>query len=154
MTTAFVYPNASDVSADDYLVVGLATCFLREEGEVREVQVIEPIPSAALEALFKGIPTSYSMACGTTLGSVVAGESIYKPQEFPETAQFCEDFVQRAIAAVRTYQSRPSAQELIPQGTIKQDFNFSTERKRVLNALNVVQTEDNVKQHEYTHKVL
>lgn len=154
MTTAFVDANGSDVSANDYLVVGLATCYIREEGEMREVKVVEPIPSSALEALFKGIPTSYSLACATTLGAVVTGDGVQKPTEFPETVEFCEDFAQRAIAVTRTYKSRPSAQELIPQGTTKADFNFSTERRRVLNALNEVRTEDNVKQHEYTHKVL
>jgi UDP-galactopyranose mutase len=34
------------------------------------------------------------------------------------------------------------------------EFNHSTERKRLLNAVHVVRKEDNVKQHEYTHKVL
>lgn len=154
MTSVVAYPNAPDVSANDYLAVGLATCFLKEDGEVREVQIVEPIPSAALEALVKGIPTSYAQACGTTLGTVLAGNTIQKPSEFPEGVEFCSDFAERAIAATRTYKSRPSAQTLIPLGTMRSDFNFTTERKRVLNAINVVQTEDNVKQHEYTHKVL
>ncbi len=70
MTTAIVYPNAPELCADDYIAVGVATCFIKEEGEVFEVQVIEAIPSAALEAIVKGIPTSYKMAWGTTLGSV------------------------------------------------------------------------------------
>ena len=54
--------EATDLAADDYLVVGLATCFVKEDGEVHEVEVIEPIPSAALEAIVKGIPTSYKLA--------------------------------------------------------------------------------------------
>lgn len=154
MTTATSFPNAPDLSADDYLVIGLATCFIKEEGEVYEVQVIEPIPSAALEAIVKGIPTSYQIACATTLGAVLAGETLQKPEGFPESAQFSDEFVQRAIAAARTYKRREVAKSHIPQGTTRQDFKYSTERKRVLNTKRVVTKEDNVKQHAYTHKVL
>ena len=154
MATAFVHPNAADVSPDDYLVIGLATCFLKEEGQVHEVQILEPIPSAALEAIVKGIPTSYQLACGTNLGAVLVGDTPQRPAEFPESAQFSDEFVQRAIAAARTYKRREVAQALIPQGTTRNDFNYSTERKRVLNATRVVKKEDNVKQHSHTHKVL
>ena len=37
---------------------------------------------------------------------------------------------------------------------INEDFNFSTEKKRVLNQENIVSKEDNIKQHSHTHKVL
>ena len=154
MTTASVYPNASDLSPLDYLVVGLATCFVKEDGEVHEVQVIEPIPSAALEAIVKGIPTSYKLACATTLGNVIDGDKLLVPDGFPPQAQFSNEFVQRAIAAARTYKSREIAKSLIPLGTTRDDFNFSTERKRVLNMQRVVTKDDNVKQHAYTHQVL
>ena len=154
MATATSYPNASDVSADDYLVVGLATCFVKEDGEVHEIQVLEPIPSAALAAIVKGIPTSYQLAQATTLGAVLAGDTPQRPAEFPETAQFGDEFVQRAIAATRTYKSRSEAKFLIPQGTSRNDFNYSTERKRILNVKRIVTKEDNVKQHSHTHKVL
>ncbi|HBB32904.1 MAG TPA: hypothetical protein DDZ80_28675 [Cyanobacteria bacterium UBA8803] len=154
MVAATALKDAPDVSSDNYLVIGLATCFLKEEGEIHEVQVIEPIPSAALEAILKGIPTSYSLACGVTLGEAIGGETPQKPAEFPPQSQFCDDFSFRAIAAARTYQSRPEAQSHIPLGTTRKDFNYSTERKRVLNQTRVVRREDDVKQHEYTHKVL
>ncbi len=154
MAIATSYPNAPDMSADDYIVIGLATCFIKEEGEVYEVQILEPIPSAALEAIVKGIPTSYQLACATTLGAVLAGETPQKPAGFPESAQFSDEFVQRAIAAARTYKRREVAKDLIPQGTTRDDFKYSTERKRVLNAKRVVTKEDNVKQHSHTHKVL
>lgn len=154
MTVATTLNDAPDVSADSYLVVGLATCYLKEDGEVHEVKVIEPIPSAALEAVLKGIPTSYSLACGATLGELLGGETLQKPTEFPAEAQLCDDFAARAIAAARTYQSRQEAQSHIPLGTTYKDFNYSTERKRVLNQTRVVRKEDDVKQHEYTHKVL
>lgn len=154
MAAATSLNHAPDVSTDSYLVVGLATCFLKEDGEVHEVKVIEPIPSAALEAILKGIPTSYSSACGITLGELITGETLQKPAEFPTDAQFCDEFSARAIAAARTYKSRQEAQAHIPHGTTRNDFNYSTERKRVLNQTRVVRKEDDVKQHEYTHKVL
>jgi len=146
--------NILDIQPDNYLVVGLATCFLKVEGEVVEIQVMEPIPSAALEALMKGVPTSYQFACGVTISSIVnEGEPVLLP-EFPSSAQFGERFVERAIAATRTYQRSPQSQNLIPLGTTYGEFNYSVERKRILNARRSVRKEDNVKQHEYTHKVL
>ena len=155
MTAATSYPGATDVSAEDYLVIGLATCYIREEGEVHTVEIAEPIPSAALEAILKGIPTSYKLACGTKLGEVVVGETLHLPAGFPVSqTQFSDHFAERAIAATRTYKSRPEAQAHIPYGTTCSEFNYSTERKRLLNSERIVKTEDNVKQHEYTHKVL
>jgi hypothetical protein len=154
MATATVYPNAPDLCADDYVAIGLATCFIKEEGEVHEVKVIEAIPSAALEAIVKGIPTSYEIAWGTTLGAILDGEEPKMMSEFPPSAQFSDEFSFRAIAAARTYKSRPQAQSHIQLGTARSDFNYSLERKRVLNSQRIIRTEDNVKQHEYTHKVL
>lgn len=154
MATTTSLIGAPDVPADSYLVIGLATCYLKEDGEVHEVKVIEPIPSAALEAILKGIPTSYALACGTTFAELVVGDTLKKPSEFPAEAQFCDDFAARALSAARTYQSRPEAKSHIPVGTPRSDFNYSTERKRVLNQTRVVRKEDDVKQHEYTHKVL
>lgn len=154
MTSAFLNAKAPDVSADDYVVLGLATCFLKADGEVHQVSVVEPIPSAALEALIKGIPTSYQFASATTLGAILPSDTPQLPADFPADAQFCDEFGERAIAAARTYKSRPAAQSHIPQGTIRKDFNYSVERKRVLNSQRIIRNEDNVKQHEYTHKTL
>lgn len=152
--TTISFPNAPDLLADDYIVVGLATCFVKEDGEVHSVQVLEPIPSAALEAIVKGIPTSYKLACATKLGNVIDGDKLVVPAGFPSEAQFSDEFVQRATAAARTYKTRSQAKSLIPLGTTRDDFNFSTERKRVLNMKRVVTKDDNVKQHAYTHQVL
>jgi hypothetical protein len=154
MTPATTNSNTSDLSADDYVVVGLATCFIKTEGEIYQVKVAEPIPSAALEAILKGIPTSYELACATTLGTLTSGDQPQMPADFPAETQFCDEFVNRAIAAARTYKARPVAQEHIPQGTTRQNFNFSLERKRILNSERMIKTEDNVKQHAYTHQVL
>jgi hypothetical protein len=155
MTNAILLPDTKDLTVDDYCVLGLATCFLRDEGEIHQVEIVEPIPSAALEAILKGIPTSYQIAIAKSLGEVFPDGSNPKiPPEFPQNTQLCDNFSERLVAATRTYKRRPEAQVHIPLGTSRSDFNYSLERKRVLNSVNVVRTEDNVKQHEYTHKVL
>lgn len=154
MTTATAYPNAPDLSAEDYIVIGLATCFIKQEGEVHQVRIAEPIPSASLETLVQGIATSYELACATTLGAVLSGDTPQLPAGFPPDTQFCDDFAERSIAAARTYKNRPATQSHIPLGSTKTDFNFSLERKRVLNSDRIIKTEDNVKQHAYTHQVL
>ncbi len=154
MTTSISHSTASELPVNSYVIVGLATCFVKEAGKLHPVKVIEPIPSAALEAILKGIPTSYEMALATTLGTVLAENTPQRPGAFPEEAQFCDRFVERLISTARTYRTRPVAQSHILTGQVRQDFNFSTERKRVLNSERIVKTEDNVKQHAHTHKVL
>lgn len=155
MTSTSFLNQASDLSADDYCVFGLATCFLKEDGEFHEVQIIEPIPSAALEAITKGIATSYSIACAKSIGSVINSDgSQILPEEFPPQTQFSDDFVQRTIAAARTYKSRPEAKEHLPLGSSRDDFNYSLEKKRILNSVNIVRPEDNIKQHAHTHRTL
>ncbi|AFY45454.1 hypothetical protein [Nostoc sp. PCC 7107] len=154
MTTAISDQNTADLAADDYVVIGLATCFIKEDGEVYQVEVIEPIPSASLEALMKDIPTSYKLAYATTLGAVLDGDTPLLPAGFPTSAQFGEEFAQRVFAAARTYKRSENSKNLIPLGTTYSDFKYSIERKRVLNAARVVNKEDNVKQHSHTHKVL
>ncbi|MEB3293861.1 MAG: hypothetical protein VKJ24_11945 [Synechococcales bacterium] len=148
------YPHSTDLSADDYLVLGLATCFVKAEGEVHPIQVIEPIPAAALEAIVKGIPTSYELAIATTLGATIREDQLQKPTNFPTEAHFCDDFAFRASSAARTFKARAIAQTIIPLGSTSKNFNYSTERKRILNLDQIVKPEDNVKQHAYTHQVL
>lgn len=147
-------PSAPDLSTDDYVVVGLATCYIKDDGEVKELTVIEPVPSAYLETVFKGIPTSYKTLHATTLGALISEGNPVLPAIATEGTQICNDFVSRAFAAARTYKSRSSSIELLPLGTTRSDINYSTAKKRVLNLESVVTAEDNVKQHEYTHKVL
>lgn len=137
---------------DSYVVLGLATCFIKAEGKLQPVQVIEPIPSAALEALMQGLPTSYSQARAMTLAE--SGQEAAALAHFPSDAQFADDFSERLQAAARTYRSREQSTRHIPLGTTYSKFNFSTERKRVLNSERIVTAADNVKQHAYTHEVL
>ena len=154
--TNTIFARASDLSSEDYCVLGLATCFVRDEGEIEKLTILEPIPSAALEALIKGIPTSYQVACATTLGKIFAEDTVKIPDNLSSESEIklCDRFAERVAAATRTYKSRPEAKKHIPLGTTKQDFNYSLERKRVLNNSTVVSTEDNVKPHSHTHKVL
>ena len=154
MTTATLFPHAPDITANDYCVVGLSTCFLKEDGEFHQVEILEPIPSAALEAILKGVPTSFQWAKAIAIGEIIVDGQPQKTEHFPVEAQFCDEFVERVLATLRTYKSRPQAQTHIPLGTVRQDFNYSLDRKRVLNASKVVRTEDNVKQHSHTHQVL
>jgi hypothetical protein len=142
-----------DLTADDYVVIGLATCFYRDEDGVKQVQIVEPIPASALEALLKGVPTSYSLAVATTIGAIlVDGPQI--PAGFPAEAEIAQEFVDRTIAATRTFKRSPESTTLIALGTTYTEFKFSTERKRVLNANRTVTKDDNVKQHSHTHAQL
>ena len=159
MTTTALLETAPDLAADDYCVLGLATCFVQEEGEIEQLTILEPIPSAALEALIKGIPTSYQVACAVTLSQIFQNNQVEIPKDFrdlqiEQDIQLCDRFEERVAAATRTYKSRPEAKEHLLLGTIKQDFNYSLSRKRVLNNTRSVSAADNVKQHSHTHKVL
>lgn len=148
------YPQAPDVSTTDYVPVGLAVCFFKEDGEVHQVNVLEPIPTSGLSTLLAGVPTSYQKVYGLNLGDVLDGEAAQRWAGCPEGVGFCEDFAFRAVSAARTFQRQPELAKLVPVGAICDSLNHSTERKRVLNLKNVVSAEDNVKQHAHTHKVL
>jgi hypothetical protein len=150
--------SASVLDLDAYLVIGLATCFVKQEGKLQPIQIIEPIPSAALEAVLKGVPTSYALVIATTLGAVnpTLNPSIFLDlaADSEGSAQLCQDFWERAQTCARTYKARPVAQTHIALGTTYRELNFSTERPRTLNAERLVSANDNVKQHAYTHQVL
>ncbi|MBO9998299.1 MAG: hypothetical protein J7641_04700 [Cyanobacteria bacterium SID2] len=154
MSTATALANAPDVTPEDYVVLGLAVCFIREDDEIVPLQVVEPIPSSALEALLKGIPTSYKSAYALTVGDLFEDDTLQIPEVFPSECQFGHDFVERLIASVRTYQKRPEACKHIAIGATFEGFNHNLDRKRLLNIERVITTEDNVKQHRYTHEVL
>jgi len=81
------------------------------------MQIVEPIPSASLEAIIKGIPTSYKLATAVKFGAMLGEAALQRPDGFPEVAKFSDEFRFRAIAATRTFKSRPQAQIHIPLGT-------------------------------------
>ncbi|MBT9313758.1 hypothetical protein [Leptothoe kymatousa] len=145
------------LSDNDYVIVGLAHCFTKQDGNVVPVKILEPIPSAYFEALLKGVPTSYKALYGLKLGEIVQDAQPIKPSSNIATdddVAFCESFAERAKAAARTYQSREDLQKSVPYGQSYEGVNFSTEKKRILNSTHQVTAEDNVKQHKYTHMTL
>lgn len=153
MTSNALLENIPDLTREDYVVVGVATCFRRSESELEMLKVLEPIPSAYLETLLQGIPTAYDRIAAVTVGDLLESTKRAALMD-DEDVRLCENFRDRLVAAARTYQNRPAAQSLVPVGTSRTDLNFSTEKKRILNLENVVKAEDNVRQHEYTHKTL
>ena len=143
------------LSDSDYVIVGVAHCFTKQDGNVVPVKVLEPVPSAYFEALVKGVPTSYKTLYSLQLGEIVKDEQPSATHIPAATdAQFCEDFVERALAAARTYQSKAEIQARVPHGQEFSEMNFSTDKKRILNASHKVTADDNVKQHKYTHMTL
>ncbi len=159
MTPAHPAPSASDLAPDSYVLLGLATCYWRQEGETQAVPVVEPVPSAYLETLLQGIPTAYRQVWGTTVAQALALDPalvtvVGESSEVLAPPQHCADFEQRVLAAARTYHQRPATAQLIPVGTVRSDLNYSTEKLRILNPKNKVSRSDNVKQHKYTHEVL
>ena len=88
------------------------------------------------------------------MGIVLFGERPLRPKDFPLEAQFSDNFADRTIAATSTYKIHPEVKSLVPLGSRCDKLNYSLKCKRILNAKNIVSSEDNVKQHEYTHKVL
>ncbi|MFN5856449.1 MAG: hypothetical protein ACK456_11240 [Pseudanabaenaceae cyanobacterium] len=150
-----VHELAPELAPESYVLLGVATCFHRTDDGVEELHIAEPIPSAALEALLANIPTSYNLAVATTLEKVLSSDgTAILPPEFPADVQPCKNFAERTVAACRTYQSKPHCQGHIPVGNVFTDFQFSVEKKRVLNPKQKVKDSDNVKQHSHTHKVL
>ncbi len=143
------------LSDSDYVIVGVAHCFTKQDGEVVPVKVLEPVPSAYFEALLKGVPTAYKALYSLRLGEVVKdNQPVSSHIPAAADAQFCEDFVERTLAAARTYQTKDEIQERVPHGQEFSEMNFTTEKKRILNAAHKVTAEDNVKQHKYTHMTL
>ena len=154
MTLSSVPATLSD---SDYVIVGLAHCFTKQDGNVVPVKILEPVPSAYFEALVKGVPTSYGALYSLQLGELFKDEQpiVTNLPVDPKDVQFCEDFVERALAAARTYQTRADIQAKVPHGQAFSDVNFSTEKKRILNASHKVTTEDKCKAAQiYPHDSL
>ena len=145
--------RSPEITSADYLVIGLATCFHRNESGLEMLKVLEPIPSAYLESLLQGIPTSYDRVIAISISDLMDNTHLAKLTGDSDV-HLCENFGDRVIAAARTYQTRSTAKALIPLGETRTDLNYSTEKKRVLNVENIVRAEDNIRQHEYTHKTL
>ncbi|GAQ86970.1 hypothetical protein KFL_003230150 [Klebsormidium nitens] len=134
---------------DDYIVVGLAHCFVKDDNsKLQDVFVIEGIPAGAVECMDNGGVTCYKHSYGTTLGEILKQDASILPEEF-QGGVFADDFDYRTKCAARTWK-RSHAQEhllnMVPIGSVRSDFNYKIEDKRVLNQENDVKDEDNIKQ--------
>ena len=118
---------------DSYVVLGLATCYLRQDGETTELQIIEPVPSAYLETLLTGVATSYSALYATTLAQALDHPKTGLAAGTTNVVHLCEDYTERLQATARSYVNRPSATELLKPETTFSELNFSLDSKRILN---------------------
>lgn len=151
------YQSSSDVvgedpdwSEGDFVVVGLAHCFRKNEDQkLLDAFVIEPIPAGGLECMDNGGMTCYKHVTGTNLGVVLKQDGSLLPKEFAG-AEFSDDFDFRAKCASRTWKRdhpRENLMSLVPHdGTVRSDWNFSLQDKRVLNQEHIVKDSDNIKQ--------
>ncbi|TFJ84094.1 hypothetical protein NSK_004567 [Nannochloropsis salina CCMP1776] len=144
------------LNPEDYVAIGLAMCYkINDGGKLDEVLVMEPLTAGTLECLALGVPTSYKRVMGLTCGELFNGEDLRNPSDVNiealrplakgETVSECEDMLIRSMAAARTFKRRVEAQ-IIPLGEVADDFNFNTEKKRVLNQVFEPSFADNVKQ--------
>ena len=138
----------------DYVILGLANCFVRdEENQLQPIQVIEPVPSASFLTLIQKIPSSYSQLVACNVSNILTENGqVSVPDIFPEDAKLSQNFSERLMAAARTFQHHPEA-KVWDLGQVE-SLTISNPSKRVLNAKNTVSEQDNVKQHPLTHKTL
>ena len=128
---------------------GLANCFEKsEDGKLTPCLVVEPVSANTLESLAAGAKTSYTEVMATTAGAVAGRDRSTLPPAWSD-ARFCEDWDARLGAVARTW-ARPHAvdnlMDIVPLGQARAGWNTSTEDKRVLNFVNEVNDDDNIKQ--------
>ncbi|CAM9551763.1 unnamed protein product [Discosporangium mesarthrocarpum] len=127
---------------------------MNENNKLDEYYVLEPLTAGTLETIEKGVETSYKRVTALKAVDVFKGN----PQEPTgikvdnlqlllkgEEATICEDMVERTLAGARTFKRRVEAQ-LVGFGEIAEDYNFNTNRKRILNHKYEPSFDDNVKQ--------
>ncbi|AGY56513.1 hypothetical protein [Gloeobacter kilaueensis] len=151
----------SEINGLDYVVVGVALCYQKNaDGKTDPVRIAEPIPATALEAMGRGIRTSFEKIYAATLGEVLDGEHPLLPADiFGSDSYACRDFATRVKAATRTYKAKPHLR-LVPSGTVCSaeegafKLQYDPAFRRILGAERTVSDSDNIKQHSHTHKVL
>lgn len=154
--------SATEVGPLEYVVLGVATCFQRDqEGRLQEIQVAEPVPAAELDCLAQGVrSTSYTRLYATTYGEIVQNDQPYLPADvIPAGVKPVLDFVPRVQAATRTYRAKPEFKHIPLHESCTTDLgvftlNHNPDPKRIINGVEQVSDADNVKQHAYTHKAL
>ncbi len=154
--------GANEVQGLEYVVIGVATCYQRnDEGRLDEVLVAEPVPAADLDCLAKEVrASSYQLLYATTYAEVVQeGQPTLPRDVITGDVHVGVNFIQRVQAAARTYRSKPEfchvpLHEVITPDTGVFQLNYNPEPKRIINAIAEVSDSDNVKQHAHTHKDL
>ena len=145
---------------DDYVAVGLACCYLLDADtqKVEAAYIYAPLSAGTLETIALGVPTSYKRVVGLTVGELFEGNvDINQPTTINSNAltQLCngipgvteaEEFVVRTLCAARTFRRRVEAKEVVAIGNMRDNFNFDTTRKRILNEVYEPSFDDNVKQ--------
>lgn len=134
---------------DDYIVLGLAHCFRKDEnGKLQDAFVVEPVTAGTLECMENGGTTCYKCVTATTLGVALKEDLSLLPVEM-QAGSICDEFEFRALCASRTWKRDHPQQNLlhiVPRDGVKSEYNFSLQDKRVLNAEVVVNDSDNIKQ--------
>lgn len=143
------YGSEWSTPKDAYLTVGLSHCYVKgDDGKLVDQYVIEPINANSIECMANGAATSFMHVFSLRLGEALQRSKAAYPPEFA-TGAFCEDYDARCDACARTWM-RPHALDnlldIVPLGQLKSSFNYSTHDKRVLNAENIVNDDDNIKQ--------
>ncbi|CAM9968346.1 unnamed protein product [Ectocarpus sp. 4 AP-2014] len=142
---------------DDYVAFGLACCFVMNDNlKLDEYYVYEPLTAATLETIAssQSLETSYKRVTAFHAKDIFEGPPSrptgiqvdkLKILDGDVRAHICENPVERTLAAARTYKRRVEAQ-MCGYGDLLEGFNFSTERKRILNHKFEPSFDDNVKQ--------
>ncbi len=152
----------ADIKGMDYVVIGVALCYQKNaDGKTDPVSIIEPVPATGLEALSRGIRTTFQKIYATTYADIIRdGEPAIPTDILGEAVYACRDFLERTQASTRTYKAKPELR-LVPIGTTCTTeaggtfvLNFDPAFRRILGAERVVSDSDNVKQHSHTHQVL
>lgn len=153
---------ANEVQGLEYVVLGVATCYRRDEdGRLQDVQVAEPVPAAELDCLFQGVrSTSYRLLYATTYAEIVRDDQPTLPVDIvPDGVIPAKNFVRRVQAAARTFRAKPEFKHVPLHQTCTTEsgsftLNYNPEPKRVLDVVYEPSADDNVKQHAHTHAVL
>ncbi|KAG0621784.1 hypothetical protein M758_3G048100 [Ceratodon purpureus] len=136
-------------SDDDYIVLGLAHCFRKDEnGKLQDAFVVEPVTAGTLECMENGGVTCYKCVTATTLGVALKEDVSLLPAEM-QSGTISDEFNFRAKCASRTWKRDHPQQNLlhiVPKDGVKSEYNFSLQDKRVLNEEVVVNDSDNIKQ--------
>ncbi|CAM9334843.1 unnamed protein product [Ascophyllum nodosum] len=150
-------PLLKPLADDDYVAFGMARCYVRNDNlKLDDYYVYEPLTAATLEIIANSpeVPTSYKRITAFKAVDIFEGP-VARPTGIQveklnilcqdEEGHICENALERTLAAARTYKRRVEAKKC-GFGDVMEDFNFNTERKRILNHKFEPSFDDNVKQ--------